>query len=417
MPIKLKVASTAEELNDVFELRYSVYVIEKNRFNVNSLDGERIVDRFDAIPDSVNFIAYSGDTAVATMRLNKDSDIGLPAEEYFDFSEIRQELEAKHRAGKCGQPLLGSGSMLAIHKDWRHRRDVIFALFKLAAGVALDWGVTHGIGSISQETFSLYRKIGFEAVGEPKWSDTVNDTLLPIFVPYGRVFDWTFGEISTEISPFWLENFCGQCERLLLSPGDLLFSQGDEAGDAYAIDEGWISISRKDEDGNEMVFAHLSKGGLFGELAILDEEPRSATATAITNVELVVLERDRLLEIIRLHPEKTGELLRHFSKRLRDLDDLAMIQAFAPQTGRVIYALQQLWHSASLDRNDPGIRIAKVGPDQIAKSAQVREDEVLGVLETEKVKGALDYGKKQIRFYKFPVLGKTYGEGSKFTPL
>ena len=417
MPIKLKVASTAKELNDVFELRHSVYVVEKKRFRSRALNGNHIVDRFDAIPDVVNFIAYSGETAVATMRLNKDSAIGLPAEEYFDFSHVRSELDLGYRSGECERPLLGSGSMLAIHKAWRHRRDVIFALFKLAAGVALDWGVTHGIGSISQETFSLYSKIGFEAIGEPKWNEAVNDTLLPIFVPYERVFDWTFGEISTEISPFWLENFSGQCERLLLSPGDVLFSQGDEAGDAYAIDEGWISISRKDEDNNEMIFAHLSKGALFGELAILDDEPRSAAATAITNVELVVLERDRLLDIIRLHPEKTGELLRHFSKRLRDLDDLAMVQAFAPQTSRVIYALQQLWHSATTDRKDANIRIAKVGPDQIAKSAQVREDEVLWVLETEKVKGTLDYGKKRIRFFKLPVLGRTYGEGSKFQPV
>ncbi len=403
MPIKLKVASTAQELNDVFKLRYSVYVLEKKRFRPSMHGDEHIVDQFDAIPDAVNFIAYSGDSAIATMRLNKDSEIGLPAEEYFDFSKIRDQLNEGYRSGNTGKPLLGSGSMLAIHKDWRHRRDVIFALFKLAAGVAHDWGVTHGIGSISQETFSLYSKIGFEAIDDPKWNDRVNDTLLPIYVPYQRVFDWTFGDISEEISPFWLENFCGQYERLLLSPGDILFSQGEKALNAYAIDEGWISISRKDDDGNEMVFAHLSKGALFGELAILDNEPRSATATAITNVELVVLESDRLLEAIRLHPEKMGELLRHFSKRLRDLDNLAMVQAFAPMGDKMQYALNQLWSSAAIDKNNPDTRIAKVGVTQIAQLAQVTEQDVLWMLESEKIKGHLSFGKNFVKFFQMPV--------------
>lgn len=408
MSIRLKVARTEQELDDVFRLRHDVYVVERGKFSVNaSAKAPRIVDRFDAMPNVANVVAYYDKTAIASMRINRDSSIGLPAEEYFDFSETRSNLEKGYCSGNAKKPVIVSGSMLAVHKEWRNRRDVIFALFKTAAGVMHDWGATHVIGSISQETISLYGRIGFSAIGEPRWNESVNDTLVPIVAPFEKVFNWSFGDISTKIDSFWLDNFCGQFERLLLSPGDVLFSQNAIADNAYAIDEGWISISRTDQDGNELVLANLSRGALFGELAILDQEPRSASATAITNVGLIILERKHLLEIIKQHPEKMGQLLLHFSKRVRDLDDLAMVQTFAPQTSRVIYALQQLWHSASLDRNDPNIRIAKVGPDQIAKSAQVREDEVLGVLETEKVKGTLDHGKKQIRFYKFPVLGKT----------
>lgn len=405
MPIKLKVATTATELNDVFELRYAVYVVEKKRFSTPQQAEKRIVDRFDAMPGTVNFIAYSDDTPIATLRLNRDTEIGLPAEEYFDFSAIREKLNNDYFDGVIGKPLICSGSMLAIHKEWRHRRDVIFALFKLAAGVAYDWGVTHNIGSISEETFSLYQKIGFEAADKPVWNEKVNDTLLPIYVPYQRIYDWTFGKIRKEISPFWLENFCGQYERLLLSPGDMLFSQGEQALNAYAIDEGWITISRKDLDGNEMVFAHLSKGALFGELAILDDQPRSATATAITNVELVVLDRNHLLDVIKLHPEKTGELLRHFSKRMRDLDDLAMVQAFAPMGEKMQYALNHLWSSAAVDKLDSNIRIAKVGVSQIAKLAQVTEQDVLWMLEAEKIKGHLSFGRDFIKFFKKPATG------------
>ncbi len=403
MSIRLKVARSAKELNDVFELRYSVYVKEKKRFATSELTDEHIVDRFDAIPGVANVVAYSDGKAIATMRINQDSPIGLPAEDYFDFSQVRQRLEDRYLADGGVKPVIVGGSMLAVHADWRNRRDVIFALFKVASGVAHDWRATHGIGSISEETFPIYSRIGFEAIESPRWDEKVSDTLVPIFVSYQKIYDWTFGGLKTEVGPFWLDNFCGQYERLLLAPGDVLFSEGEVALNAYAIDEGWMSISRIDQDGNEMVFAHLSKGALFGELAILDEEPRSASATALTNVGLIVLERERLLDTIRQHPEKMGELLRHFSKRLRDLDDLTMVQAFAPHTEKMQYALSQLWTSAIIDRKDPSVRVAKVGVDQIAKLAQVTEQDVLWMLEAEKMKGRLSFGKKFIKFYQMPV--------------
>jgi hypothetical protein len=80
-----------------------------------------------------------------------------------------------------------------------------------------------------------------------------------------------------------------------------------------------------------------------------------------------------------------------------------MVLAFAPQTRRVEKVLEELWRSSVPDRKKSGVRIAKVGPEQIAKKAQVREAEVRGLLEMRKAKGCLDYGEKVIRFYREPV--------------
>lgn len=404
MFVRLQVARTEKQLDDVFALRYQVYVTERGKFSSNALAEQKIVDRYDAMPKAVNIVAYYGDTVIAAMRINRDSPIGLPAEEYFDFSSVRAELDKESLERNVDKPVLVSGSMLAIHQEWRNKRNVIFALFKTAAGVMHDLGATHIIGSISEETLSLYGRIGFDPVDDPVWNEQVNDTLVPILAPFDRVFEWAYGDMSRKISPFWLDNFCGKFERLLLSPGDVIFSQNDTAENAFAIDEGWVSISRTDMDGNEMVLANLSRGELFGELALFDNEPRSATATAISNVGLVVLKKQFLLDMIRDHPEKLGQLLTHFSKRVRALDELAMVQAFAPQTNRVIFALKQLWHSAAVDKKNPDVRVAKVGPAQIAKSAQIRENDVLVVLESEKVKGHLDYGKNNIRFFASPSM-------------
>lgn len=402
MFVRLQVARTEQQLDDVFALRYMVYVAERGKFSPNASAEKKIVDRYDAMPNVANIVAYYGDTAIASMRINKDSSIGLPAEEYFDFSSIRAELEQQSLEQHLRKPVLVSGSMLAVHKEWRNKRNVIFALFKTAAGVMHDWDATHIIGSISEETLSLYGRIGFDTVDNPVWNEHVKDTLVPILAPFEKVFEWAYGDISRKMAPFWLDNFCGKFERLLLPPGSVIFSQNDAAENAYAIDEGWVSISRADNEGNEMVLANLSRGELFGELALFDNEPRSATATAISNVGLIVLNKRYLLDMIRDHPEKLIQLLTHFSKRVRALDELAMVQAFAPQTSRVMFALNQLWRSAAVDRKNPDLRMAKVGPAQIAKSAQIREHDVLAVLESEKVKGTLEYGKNSIRFFSMP---------------
>ena len=414
MAIRLKLARTAKELDDVFRLRYDVYVAERGKFATDPRN-PRIVDHFDTMPDVANVVAYDGDLAVASMRINQDTDIGLPAESYFDFSEIRQRLQQECDERRESLNIVG-GSMLAIRKEYRNRRSVIFALFKEAAGLMYSWGATHVIGSVRADTLSLYHRIGFETMAEPRFNEIIGDHLIPILAPFDKVFEWSFGSISTKVSHFWLDKFSPDFERLLLTPGEVLFRQGDAAGHAYAVDEGWISITRTDPEGNEMVLANLSKGALFGELSIFDGERRSATATALVNTELIAIDRQHLLETTRKNPEKMDQLLEHFARRIRQTDELAMVLAFAPQTRRVEKVLEELWRSSSPDRKNPEARVARVGPEQIAKKAQVREAEVRGVLEMKKTLGCLDYGDRMVRFYREP-LADTVAEAETESPI
>ncbi|MEA1890947.1 MAG: cyclic nucleotide-binding domain-containing protein, partial [Pseudomonadota bacterium] len=376
MSIRLKVANTAKELDDVFRLRHEVFIQERGKYSSSSLDYPRVVDHFDTMPDVANIIAYEGSKAIATLRVNRDSQIGLPAEEYFDFSDIRSRIKRKYQDSKGQEPIFVNASMLAIHKDWRNKKNVIFALFKEAIGIMYSWNATHVVAAISEETLSLYGRLGFEAIDDPVWNESVGDTLVPLLAPFNKVFDWAFGSISTKVSHFWLDNFCSDFERLILSPGEVIFSQHEPASHAYAVDNGWVSISRTDPDDNEMVLANISKGALFGELSIFNGESRDATATALMNTELIVIERSHMLDIIRQNPDKLDQLLGHFARRVRETDNLAMVLAFAPQTSRVEAALSRLWDSAIPDRKKPKTRIARIGPQQLAKTAQVREAEV-----------------------------------------
>lgn len=408
MPITLKVARTARELDDVFRLRYDVYVTERGKFSDRRVhDDNRIVDHFDTLPGVANVVAYDGATAVASFRVSKDSTVGLPPEKYYDFSGVRRDID-KSTATLTDAPCIVSGSMLAIRKNWRHRRNVVAALFKTTTAVMHGWGATHVFGTASEETFSLWGRLGFESLAESRWVESVGDSLVPMLAPFDKVYSWAFRGSRSMVEWFWLDNFGVQFDRILLSPGEVLFRENDDAEHAYAVDQGGIAISRRGPNDKEVIVAQLPRGALFGELAIFDGECRSATATATMNTEVVAISREQMLDIIRQDPGKMDQLLSHFARRLRETDHLSMVQAFAPQTSRIVYALDELWTSAIPQEDQSMVREVRIGAEQIARKAEVRESEVLRVLEMRKATGGLDYDDGLIRFHCSPAEDKLY---------
>ncbi|MBQ0720356.1 MAG: cyclic nucleotide-binding domain-containing protein [Gammaproteobacteria bacterium] len=292
MPIKLKVARTEKELDDVFKLRYDVYVRERGKFSEKRATSDgRIVDHFDALPGVANVVAYDGDVAVASFRVNKDSSVGLVPEKYFDFSRERNTIAQSSFGSDI--TCIVSCSMLAIRKQWRHQRNVIFALFKTATAVMHGWGATHVFGAASAETFSLYGRLGVVAVAEAQWVESVGDSLVPVVGLFDKVFSWAFGQPVSGKGGFLLDNYSAQYETILLSPGEVLFHQNDAAEYAYSIEKGGITLSRQGPGQEDLVLAQLGSGALFGESAV-DDGLRTARATATMNTQVIAIERSYL---------------------------------------------------------------------------------------------------------------------------
>ncbi len=399
MATLIKIARTAEEFDHVYWLRHEVYVIEDGKFGGQPLPGERIVDKYDAMPAVKNIIAYDDGEPVGTLRINLDQGIGLPAEVHYDFS--------RYRAQAGPQARFGSGGMLAVRERWRRRREVIYALFKTAIGLFHSWGVTHLLASVNHETVSIYQRGGFEPIDEPVWIESIGNDIVPLAAEFGPVYQWAFGDLlNAELDRYWLDTFSDHFDRLLLGPGEVLFSEGDAAEHAYIVDNGWVIVSRKDPEGREFALATLSQGALLGELALIDRQPRSATATASTSVELIRLRREDFLAKLSNAPERLWNLLNVFAGRIRKTDDLVMVMAYAPQAGRVQYALEELRQKALPDRKHPEIKVVKIGPAALARSAGVREHEVRHYLELEKSQGYLDYGERMIKFFPKPRPGE-----------
>ncbi|HXG57628.1 MAG TPA: Crp/Fnr family transcriptional regulator [Thermoanaerobaculia bacterium] len=98
---------------------------------------------------------------------------------------------------------------------------------------------------------------------------------------------------------------------------DVVF-HADESGDVFClIREGQVKITMISPEGKEIILSMLGPGDFFGEMALLDDEPRSATVVALEPLELVTIWRSDFLQILSENFSITRKVLAELSKRLR----------------------------------------------------------------------------------------------------
>ncbi|MDP6884809.1 MAG: cyclic nucleotide-binding domain-containing protein, partial [Rhodospirillales bacterium] len=79
-------------------------------------------------------------------------------------------------------------------------------------------------------------------------------------------------------------------ERKTCQPGDTIFREGDSANQAFIVQEGEVVIVKGPQE-NTQVLGTIGKGGIFGEMGLVDDRPRMASARAKTGVTLIVVSR------------------------------------------------------------------------------------------------------------------------------
>jgi len=99
--------------------------------------------------------------------------------------------------------------------------------------------------------------------------------------------------------------------------GHVLFHEGDDGEDMYIIQAGRVAIKKKVPHG-ETVLATLEKGDFFGEMAILERMPRSASAETVEESDLIVINGETFGDMIKANPEIAIRMLRKYSIRLRE---------------------------------------------------------------------------------------------------
>lgn len=122
----------------------------------------------------------------------------------------------------------------------------------------------------------------------------------------------------------------------------LIFEAGDQGAALYVVQTGRVRIFRTYLDGRERMFAYLGPGEVFGEMSLVDDQPRSASAEAIEDTTLLALYEENYWGLVRRFPEIIHNLAAILAKRLREADIELEVLSFEEARGRVAYALTKL---------------------------------------------------------------------------
>ena len=153
-----------------------------------------------------------------------------------------------------------------------------------------------------------------------------------------------------------LAELAGKLSTREYRQGETIFHKDDPGLILYIIKEGQVKIITPSPEGEEVILAIFTNGDFFGELSLLDDYPRSASAVAIAPTRAYTLHRTDFLDFIIRNPELAIDMLGILSRRLRRTDSLVEDAVFLDLPARLAKQLLELSQNHGV-KTDEGIEI------------------------------------------------------------
>jgi CRP/FNR family transcriptional regulator len=192
--------------------------------------------------------------------------------------------------------------------------------------------------------------------------------------------------------PLFSELSAGELERIsrVAVPrsyprGVRVFHEGDRSDACYIVRSGDLRVTREHSDGRAIALATLGPGDIFGELAMLDGEARSASVETLSDSELLALPAGDVRALLRGSAEITVKLVIALTRRLRESNERIARQSFQTVPSRVAGVLSQLIaeESTSLEGRGDGVTVRMTQADlaQLAGTSRESVSRFLAVLD------------------------------------
>jgi CRP/FNR family transcriptional regulator/CRP/FNR family cyclic AMP-dependent transcriptional regulator len=198
-----------------------------------------------------------------------------------------------------------------------------------------------------------------------------------------------FSGLESEI----VEEFARRARPRRYQRGNVIFHKDDPGSLLYVIVSGAVKVGIPSVEGKDLVLNIISPGESFGELALFDDEPRSASAEAIEDTQTLTLQRADFLELIERYPKLAIRIIELLARRLRSADALAQDACLLDLPGRLARRLLELAETYG----QPGERGAVVlklrltqselasliGATRVATNRQLQRFQALGIVSWE----------------------------------
>src|SRR4051795_3766924 len=166
--------------------------------------------------------------------------------------------------------------------------------------------------------------------------------------------------------------------------GQVIFREGDSSDTCYVVRLGHARALRENTDGRMIALAHFGPGDIFGELAMFDDERRSATVETLDAVDAIAIAGSDMRRLLREHPDIAVKLVIALGRRLREANERLTRQSFQTVQSRVAEVLGQLVEQARAEgagQTDVLVTITQADIAQLAGSSRESASRFLAVLE------------------------------------
>jgi CRP/FNR family transcriptional regulator, cyclic AMP receptor protein len=168
------------------------------------------------------------------------------------------------------------------------------------------------------------------------------------------------------------------------SSGETVFHEGDDSDTCYVVQHGHARALREHADGRQITLATFGPGDIFGELAMFDDERRSATVEASDELEVIGILGGDMRRLMREHPDIAVKLSISLGRRLRAANERLARQSFQTVQSRVALVLSQLVDQARSEGAEPTdvlVRATQADLAKLAGSSRESASRFLAVLE------------------------------------
>jgi CRP/FNR family transcriptional regulator len=169
-----------------------------------------------------------------------------------------------------------------------------------------------------------------------------------------------------------------------LEAGAVVFLEGDSSDTCYVVRSGVARAIREHPDGRSITLAHFTAGDIFGELAMFDAEPRSATVDTIEPTEVIAIPGRDVQRLIRDYPEIAVKLITALAHRLRATNERLARQSFQTVQSRVAAVLAQMVQDAregNAGESDVVVTLTQADLAKLAGSSRESASRFLATLE------------------------------------
>jgi len=172
----------------------------------------------------------------------------------------------------------------------------------------------------------------------------------------------------------------------------VIINENDVADSLYVIESGKVKVYCSDKNGKEFIMNTLGGGDYFGELALLDDDRRSASVRTMEKADFCIIYKQDFNQVLDMHPNIAKTLIRNITRRVRALTEKVKSLALQDVYGRVTKVLNSL----ATERNDEFYVEEKLTQQDIADRVGASREMVARILKDLTIGGYISFENRHI---------------------